>query len=90
MDEIGTNQIQDDAPFDVAVKGVHHLVDGGVPIPPVEVEDVDVVSAEIFEAGLDGRLQSLGAITSKRGPFDGVRLEPSVGGELIEGGYKEI
>jgi hypothetical protein len=75
---MGTNQIQDNTTLNVSVEGVHHLVDGGVPIPPVEVEDVDVVSTEILETPLDGRLQSLGAVTGVRSSFDRVRLAKSV------------
>lgn len=38
---------------------VHHFFDRSVPIPPVQVEDVDVRSAQFPEAGFDTEVHGL-------------------------------
>jgi hypothetical protein len=54
------------------VEGVHDFFDGGVPVPVVEVVDVDVVGAQVFQAGVDGVAEGLGAVTSMGSTGDGV------------------
>ena len=38
---------------------IHDLLDGGVEIPPVEVENINVVGAKLLETGFNTDLQGL-------------------------------
>ena len=44
-----TNQVKDLALSDEVVKTVHHLLDASSIVPPVHVEDVDVVCPQLPE-----------------------------------------
>lgn len=70
-------EVQDDATLNIGMKSVHYLVDGRVPVPPVNVQDIDIRRAKVLETGFDRVPQALGTVPRVRRPFDGVRLEPS-------------
>ena len=38
---------------------VHHFLDGSVPVPPVQIEDVDVRRAQLSQTCFDADLQAL-------------------------------
>ena len=41
------------------MQAVHDFLNGGHVVPPVEVQYVDVVGAELLERGVDGDVQRL-------------------------------
>ena len=45
------------------MEAVHDLLDGGGVIPPVDVQDVDVVSAELLQGRLDRHDHGLGTVS---------------------------
>lgn len=55
-------QVEHLAGGDEVVEGLHQLRDGRGEVPPVHVQQVDVVGLELLEAGLDRRVQALGAV----------------------------
>ena len=57
-----TYQIQNLARDDEIMQPVHHLLHGGVQVPVVEVQDVDVGRAELLERRFDGEVQRLGVV----------------------------
>lgn len=46
-------EVDDFARHDKLMQTVHQLRDAGREVPPMEVEEVDVVSLQLFQAGLD-------------------------------------
>jgi hypothetical protein len=44
-----TYEVQDLALDDKIVEPIHHLLDTGVPVPPVDIKDVDIRSAQFLE-----------------------------------------
>ena len=56
---VGDAEIHDFALFDEDVKSVHDLFDRAAVIPPVEVEDIDVIGLELFEGVTKGEVHGL-------------------------------
>ena len=54
-----TYQIQDPARDDEIVQPVHHLLHGGVQVPVVEVQDVDIRRPQLLQARLNAELEAL-------------------------------
>jgi hypothetical protein len=52
-----TYEIQDLALDNEIMEAIHHLLDTGVPVPPMHVEDVDVCSAQFLKTGLHTDVQ---------------------------------
>ena len=68
-------EVEDLALFDEDVKRVHDLADRGGVIPPVDVEDVDVVSLEFLERLMDAHEERFLGVAQVVGAFalaDGV------------------
>lgn len=75
---------------DERVQAVHDLFDAGHIVPPVEVEDVDVVGAQLLEGCLEGVVQGFGAATDVRGlllPFGLVAL---IVARILGGGVQTL
>lgn len=47
------------------MQAVHELLDGRGPVPPMDVEDVDVRRAELLQASLDTEFHGLGAVAQQ-------------------------
>ena len=60
-----THQIQDFALHDEVVQAVHNLFDARVIIPPVQVEDVDVVRAQLLQRAVQGHIHRLEIVADK-------------------------
>ena len=58
-DARATYQIQDFALHDQVIQAVHDLLHATGVVPPVDVEDVDVVRAELLEGVVDGVVHRL-------------------------------
>ena len=54
-------------PGDEAVEAVHDFLDGGGEVPPVQVEDVDVVGLQLLEAVLDGDVHGFEGVADEVG-----------------------
>ena len=54
-----TYQIQNLARDDEIVQPVHHLLHGGVQVPVVEVQDVDIRRPQLLQARLNAELEAL-------------------------------
>jgi hypothetical protein len=63
MAESLTYQIQDFALHDEIVQAIHHFLDPGRPVPPVEVQNVDVGGAQLLQAGFDADVHGLDAVS---------------------------
>lgn len=46
------------------VQAVHDLFDAGGVIPPVDVEDVNIIRAELLERRFDGNVQRFGVVAN--------------------------
>ncbi len=55
--EVGCAEVEDAAGGDLVVEGLHEFGDGGGPVPPVDVEEVDVGCLELFQTGFHGSVQ---------------------------------
>ena len=55
-------EVEDLAGLDDRVQGVHDFGDGGRPVPPVEVEDVDVLGPQLLERVAEGEMERLLAV----------------------------
>lgn len=64
------------------MESIHYLVDGGIPVPPVDVQYIDVRGTEVLETGFNRVPQALDTVSSVRSPFDGVGFEPPARGIL--------
>ena len=60
-----THQIQDLPGDDEVVEVVHDFFDGGAEVPEVEVEDVDVCCAELFEGGGEAGFDGFGGVAAE-------------------------
>lgn len=67
---------------------IDDLLDAGIPVVEVEVEDVDVVGAEVLERAVDSVPQGLGAVSRVGGAGDGVGGEVEV--VRVLGGDNEL
>ena len=56
---VGDPEVEDLPGLDDGVEGVHDLGDGGGEVPPVEVEDVEVVGLELLERVAEGEMERL-------------------------------
>lgn len=56
---------------DERVQAVHDLLDGGGKVPPVHVQQVDVVGAQLLQAAVDGDVHALDRVADKVG-LDGL------------------
>lgn len=56
-------QVEHLALDDQVVKRVHDLFNGGGPVPPVHIQDVDVRCAQLLEGGFNGDSEGLGVIS---------------------------
>jgi len=57
------------------MQGPHNLFDTRIPIPPMDVEQVDIIGPESLEGLCKGKLQRLGVVSRKE---DFVRVERRV------------
>ena len=80
--EASTYEVKDLASDDVGVESIDDLLNGGIPVPEVEVEDVDVVGLEVLQGGVDRVTEGLGAVARVGGAGDGVGSEVEVIGVL--------
>jgi hypothetical protein len=64
------------------VQGIDDLLNRGIPVPEVEVEDVDVVRLEVLQGEVDGVAERLGTVARVGGTGDRVRGEMEVVGVL--------
>ena len=55
-------EVQNFVGRDEVVKAVHNFFDGGLVVPPMDVEDVNVVCAEFLEAGCHAEMKRLEVI----------------------------
>lgn len=62
---VGDAEVQDLALDDEVVEALHELGDARAEVPPVHVEEVDVVSLQLPEGGAHGGVQALAAITGE-------------------------
>lgn len=70
-------QVEHLAGGDQRVQAVHDLLDGGGEVPPVHVQQVDVVGAQLLQAAVDGDVHALDRVADKVG-LDGLLV--AVGG----------
>lgn len=56
-------QIEHFSALDECVEGVHHFFDGGLPVPPMEVENVDIRRPEPFQACLEAEMHRFDAVS---------------------------
>jgi len=45
------------------MKAIHNFLDAGRVVPPVEIENVDVIRAKLLQGRFDGEMQRLGAVS---------------------------
>ena len=57
---------------DEVVEVVHDFFDGGAEVPEVEVEDVDVCCAELFEGGGEAGFDGFGGVAAEVDAIDAV------------------
>jgi hypothetical protein len=57
MDNGGAYQVENFALRDEVMKRVHDLLNGGSPIPPVHIQNIDVRGSQFLESGLNGDVQ---------------------------------
>ena len=48
--------------YDEVVETIHHLLDRGIVVPPMNVEKVNIVGAELLQACVDAEVHTLGII----------------------------
>jgi hypothetical protein len=81
-----THEVQDLALDDEVMKPIHHLLDAGVPVPPVHVEDVDVCGAQFLKTGLHTNVHGFEVVSGIVHLLrEGVLARFEVGGELRVG-----
>jgi hypothetical protein len=62
---------------------IHHLLDAGIPVPPVHVKDVDVRGAQLLETGLQTEMHRFDVVSDiVRLLGEGLLATLEVGGEL--------
>ena len=64
------------------MEGVDDLLDGGIPLPEVEVEGIDIVGLEVLQRRVDRVTEGLGAVARVGGASDGIGGEVEVVGVL--------
>ena len=69
---VGDGEVEDLALVADGVEGAHELGDAGGEVPPVDVEDVDVVGLQLLEAVAEGEVQGFGVVA------DGVGVDEVV------------
>ena len=62
-----TNKVQDFALHDKIVEAVDDLLDAGIVIPPVNVQNVDVVRTQLLQGRLHGDVERLHIVTREAG-----------------------
>ena len=77
-----TYEVENLASNNIGVESIDDLLDGGIPVPEVEVEDVDVVGLEVLQGRVYGVTQGLGAVAGVGRARDGVGGEVKVVGVL--------
>ena len=50
------------------MQGLHDFFDSRRPVPKVDIQQVDVICAEIFQGFFDGQMQGLGVVAAKQDP----------------------
>jgi hypothetical protein len=61
-----TDQVQDRPLHDKFVQGLHEFFDGCGPVPEVDIQQVDIICAEVFQGLFDGHMQGLGTVAAKQ------------------------
>ena len=56
------------------MKAIHHFLDGSLPIPPVDVENVDVCSSQLLQAGFYTNMHRLDIVSG----IEDLLLDPSL------------
>jgi len=59
------DQIQDRPVHNEFVQGLHDFFNRCGPVPEVDIQQVDVICAEVFQGLFDGQMQGLGIVTAK-------------------------
>jgi hypothetical protein len=78
-----THEVQDLALDDEIMKPIHHLLDAGVPVPPMHVKDVDVCGAQFLKTGLHTNVHRFEVVSGIVNLLrEGVLARFEVGGEL--------
>ena len=54
-----TYQVEHFPSLNERVEAIHHLFDGGLPIPPVDVENIDIRRPEVLQACLQAEMHRL-------------------------------
>ena len=62
---VGNSEVEDLALHDESVEAVHDLLDGASVVPPVDVEDVNVIRAQLSERVVDGVEHRLDAVANE-------------------------
>ena len=62
---VGHSEIEDFTLFHQIVEAVHDLLDAAGVVPPVKVEDVDVIGAKLPERGVDGVVKGFRVVSSE-------------------------
>jgi hypothetical protein len=44
------------------MQGIHDLLDGGIVVPPMNVQDIDIGGPEFLEAGVDRNVHAFGIV----------------------------
>ena len=61
-----TDQIQDRPFHDKFVQRLHDFFDSRRPVPEVDIQQVDVICAEVFQGFFDGQMQGLGVVATEQ------------------------
>jgi hypothetical protein len=56
-------EVQDFALDHEVMQAIHHLFDAGIPVPPVNVQNVDVGRAQFLETGFDAGMHGLDVVS---------------------------
>ena len=87
---VGDAEVEDFAGGDEVVEALHELLHRGGVVPPVHVQQVDVVGLQLGQAGRERQAQRLGAVAAVVGLDEAVvaAVHVVVGGEL--GGQHDL
>ena len=82
-DVSGAHQVEYFALHDEVVQAVHDFRDGRLPVPPMEVKDIDIVRSEVLETVCNAEVHGFGVVAEVGGFVgDGVIAARVVGREL--------
>ena len=62
-----THEIEYLSLSDEVVKTIHYFLNTGRVVPPVDIEDVDIIGPKFFQRSFDGYMHGFGAIAVKVG-----------------------